>query len=113
MEYRAESERRVARLRRGATMPELLTDEEIEAITKAAYTGGKGDPERDVRRLLMHIEVLEKGHRFFLVRREVLRSDPSDPYYWKKREHETAAFATAYQAQKAAEEAADRRRMGL
>lgn len=53
-------------------MPELLTDEEIEAITVAAYTGGKGDPERDVRRLLMHIEIqsaaLKAVDEFFAAR---------------------------------------------
>jgi hypothetical protein len=94
-------------------VPELLTDEEIEAITKAAYTGGKGDPQRDVRRLLMHIEILDKGHRFFLARRDVLRSGYSDPDYRKKLAHETEAFKIAYEAQKAAEAAAERRRLGL
>jgi hypothetical protein len=94
-------------------VPELLTDEEIEEITQLAYTGGKGDPQRDVRRLLMHIEILDKGHRYFLARRDVLRSDPSDPYYRKKREHETEAFATACSAQTVAEQATERRRMGL
>jgi hypothetical protein len=94
-------------------MPDLLTDEEIEAITKAAYTGGKGDPERDVRRLLMHIEILDKAHRYFLARREVLRADSSDPDYRKKRAQETEAFASACSAQTAAEQAADRRRLGL
>lgn len=90
-------------------MPELLTDEEIEAIT----TGGKGDPERDVRRLLMHIEVLDKGHRFFLARRDVLRSGYSDPYYRQKLAHETEAFKIAHDAQDAAVKAAELRRLGL
>lgn len=34
----------------------LMSDEELEAISKLAYGGGKGDPQRDVRRLLMHID---------------------------------------------------------
>lgn len=59
-------------------MPELLTDEEIEAITRAAYTGGKGDPERDVRRLLMHTEVqggaLKAVDEFFAMREKELGS---------------------------------------
>jgi hypothetical protein len=94
-------------------MPELLTDEEIEAITRAAYTGGKGDPERDVRRLLMHIEVLDKAHRFFLAYRDRADSPSSDPYRRQKYEHECDAYKIACETQDKAEEAARKRRLGL
>lgn len=36
----------------------LMSDEELEAISKLAYGGGKGDPQRDVRRLLMHVDAM-------------------------------------------------------
>jgi hypothetical protein len=92
-------------------MPELLTDEEIEAITRLAYGGGKGDPQRDVRRLLMHIDILDKGHRFFLARRDVLQSGYGHPYYREKVAHETDAFKVACEAHDAGEKAAEQRRL--
>jgi hypothetical protein len=92
-------------------VPELLTDEEIEAIAKLAYCGGKGDPQRDVRRLLMHIDVLDKGHRFFLARRDVLQSGYSSPYRREKLAHETEAYKIACEAHDAGEKAAQQRRL--
>lgn len=92
-------------------MPELLTDEEIEAITKLAYNGGKGDPQRDVRRLLMHIDVLDKGHRFFLAYRDVARSSESDPYASEKVTHQIDAYKVACETHDAAEKAAEQRRL--
>jgi hypothetical protein len=53
-------------------VPKVLTDAEIEHLNKLAYLGGKGDPQRDVRRLLMHAEVqgeaLKAVDEFFTTR---------------------------------------------
>jgi hypothetical protein len=91
-------------------MPELLTDEEIEAITKLAYNGGKGDPQRDVRRLLMHIQILDKAHRYLLARRDLAQSSESDPYWNQKYAHERDAYKVACEAHDAGEKAAEHRR---
>lgn len=43
-------------------LTKLLPKSELDRISKLAYMGGPGDPQRDVRMLLMHIDALESKY---------------------------------------------------